>query len=57
MEYLLCLQHGERMGQPVPPGRRSESRGRRDRLADQGRQADHTDTARRGAAAGRRGYR
>lgn len=50
-QYVLRFQHGKRMGQPVPSGRRSESRGRRDRIADQRRQTNHTDAAARRRAA------
>lgn len=62
--HSTCPQYGKRVGQPVPAGRGPEPRGRRDRLPDQGREADHAHAgrpararARREAGEGARGYR
>ena len=40
---ITTFQHGQRLGQSVQAGRRPVARGRRDRRADKGRQADNAD--------------
>lgn len=51
---FLLFQHRQRVGQPVPAGRRPQPRGGRDRRVDPGGKADSVVAGERNAAGGRR---